>query len=44
MKIHTQKMVDIKTSELDKLLNGITDFNKHPEILNNDDAVGNEEW
>lgn len=33
-----------KISELDKLLNDITNSNKHQEILNSDDAVGNEEW
>ncbi len=44
MEIHTQKFVDTKISELDKLLNDITDSNKHQEILNSDDAVGNESW
>lgn len=44
MEIHTQKIVDTKISELDKLLNDITDSNKHQEILNSDDAVGNESW
>jgi hypothetical protein len=38
MKIHTQ------ISELDKLLNDITDSNRHKEILNSDDTAGNEAW
>lgn len=44
MKIHNPKIIDTKISELDKLLNDITDSNKHQEILNSDDAVGNESW
>lgn len=44
MEIHTQKIVDTKISELDKLLNDITDSNNHQEILNSDDALGNESW
>lgn len=44
MEIHTQKIVDTKISELNKLLNDITDSNKHQEILNSDDALGNESW
>lgn len=37
------KNCNTKISELDKLLNDITDSNRHQEILNNDEAVGNEE-
>ncbi len=44
MEIHTQKIVDTKISKLNKLLNDITDSNKHQEILNSDDALGNESW
>ncbi|MGI4752849.1 MAG: hypothetical protein ACRYE8_03885 [Janthinobacterium lividum] len=44
MEIHTQKTVDTKISKLNKLLNDITDSNKHQEILNSDDALGNESW
>ena len=44
MEIHTQKIVDTKIFELDKLLNDITGSNQPQEILNSEDAVGNESW
>ncbi|WP_342257160.1 AbrB/MazE/SpoVT family DNA-binding domain-containing protein [Rickettsia endosymbiont of Aspidapion aeneum] len=37
-------IISIEISELDTLLNNITDFNRHHEILNDDDIVGNELW
>lgn len=31
-------------SELDMLLNDITDFNRHSEIFNEDNIIGNKIW
>ncbi|BBJ31594.1 multidrug transporter MatE [Rickettsia asiatica] len=36
--------ISAKTSELDILLDDITDANRHHEVFNSDDTVGNESW
>jgi antitoxin MazE len=37
-------VISQETSELDILLNNITDANRHHELLNDDNISGNESW
>jgi antitoxin MazE len=37
-------IISAEISELDTLLNNITDSNRHHAVLNDDDIVGNELW